>query len=712
MGLLLGLAVHPPGRRLSSRDFECSTLVADGRRSSGVRQSPQRHPVGGPVAEEPADAGPLRRWRWVVLLLILGALFIGLRGIHTLADQPQQSAIFTDRVVVVGVTGRTELTPADRAVLGTHLDDAQAGTVSIRPRYVGDCAAAGWSTLGAGRRAAVGGLCAPEVQNGKVTDWTARQDAAAARRGDAQLGTLAGSVAGCVAAVGPGAALAAAKPDGSVASYQAPEEFVAGGMQTRCPITLVDAGSLSDQIITQLADREDITLIVTGVGPTAGSDDPSLQVIYRLGTTLPGWLTSASTRREGIVTLTDLTRTLIDFGAPGSSVAVDGSPFAVYQADLTLDGIDAKISSIAALSNAAPIGYLALGLGGGLLFVILVVGSLRSRFGLPKLILTFGGISPAAMMLTGAVPWQNSGSPGLILSLLVAAWSVILTALALLVGRLAQVPNVIAAVAISVAAFTFDAALGAVMQAGSMLNSRPIFGLRWYGFGNVTFAAYASTGLFVAGYVAHRFLTTGRRAAAIAAVGSIGFGIVLCEGWPSMGSDFGGVIALTPAVLWLMLALSGVKITWPKLLAIAGLAALAVGVISVLDWLRGPDRRTHLGNFVQRILDGDALDVISRKAVAAAETIASPLGIGSLLIGVVLWIVIMTYVVPRASSDFTTVRSTLLAILIVAILGTLLNDGGISVWFTATALVTVVMGWFFLDWAERNDWTVSTVGRT
>ena len=647
----------------------------------------------------------------MVLLLALGALFVGLRGIHAFADQPQQSAIFTDRVVVVGVTGRTELAPADRAVLGTHLDDAQAGTVSIRPRYVGDCAAAGWSTLGAGRRAAVGGLCAPEVQNGKVTDWTARQEAAAARRGDAQLGTLAGSVAGCVAAVGPGAALAAAKPDGSVASYQAPEEFVAGGMQTQCPITLVDAGPLSDQIITQLADREDITLIVTGVGPAAGSDDPSLQVIYRLGTTLPGWLTSASTRREGIVTLTDLTRTLIDFGA-GSSVAVDGSPFAVYQADLTLDGIDAKISSIAALSDAAPIGYLALGLGGGLLFVILVVGTLRSSFALPKLILTFGGILPAAMMLTGAVPWQNSDSPGPFLSLLVAAWSVILTALALLIGRLAQVPNVIAAVGISVAAFTVDAALGAVMQAGSMLNSRPIFGLRWYGFGNVTFAAYASTGLFLAGYLAHRFLTAGKRAAAIAAVGAIGFGIVLCEGWPSMGSDFGGVIALTPAVLWLMLALSGVKITWPKLLAIAGLAVLAVGMISLLDWLRGPDRRTHLGNFVQRILDGDALDVISRKAVAAVETIASPLGIGSLLIGVMLWIVIMTYVVPRISSDFTTVRSTLIAILIVAILGTLLNDGGISVWLTATALVTVVMGWFFLDWAERNDWTVSTVGRT
>jgi hypothetical protein len=660
------------------------------------------------VPDESSESRTLHGWGWVILLVILGALFVALRGIHALADQPEQSAIFTDRVVVVGVTGRPQLTPPDRAVLGSHLGDAQAGTVSIRPRYVGDCAAAGWTTLGAGRRAAVNGLCAPEVQGGKVTDWPARQAAAAARRGDAQLGTLAGSVQGCVAAVGPGAALAAAKPNGSVAGYQSAAEFVASGMQSSCPITIVDAGPLSDQIITELANRKDITLIVTGVGPDAGSDDPSLQVIYRLGTTLPGWLTSASTRRDGIVTLTDLTRTLIEFGRPGSAVAVDGSPFGVYNAELSVDGIDAKINSVAALSDAAPIGYLTLGLMGAVLFAIMVICVLRGQFELPKLILIPFGIALAAMMLTGALPWQYSSAPGLMVSVIACVWLVILTALALLVGPTAQIPNIIAATALTVAAFTIDAALGAVMQPGSLLNSRPIFGLRWYGFGNVTFAAYASAGLLLAGYIAHRCLTTDRRGRAVAAVGVIGFGIVICDGWPSMGSDFGGVIALTPAVLWLMLALSGIKITWPKLLAIGGAAVLAVAVISALDWRRGPDRRTHLGNFVQRIIDGDALDVVSRKAVASAETFVSIMGITSLLIGVVLWIVIFRYVIPRISSEFTTVRSTVVAVLIVAIVGTLLNDGGISVWLTATAEVTTVLGWFFFDWAERNDWTPRT----
>ena len=107
-------------------------------------------------------------------------------------------------MVVVGVTGRTALTPVDREVLGAHLDDAQVGAVSIRPRYVGGCAAAGWTTLGAGRRANEGGLCDPQVADGRVTDWAERTAAAAARNGDAQLGTLAASVSGCVAAVGPG----------------------------------------------------------------------------------------------------------------------------------------------------------------------------------------------------------------------------------------------------------------------------------------------------------------------------------------------------------------------------------------------------------------------------------------------------------------------------------------------------------------------------
>ena len=314
----------------------------------------------------------------------------------------------------------------------------------------------------------------------------------------------------------------------------------------------------------------------------------------------------------------------------------------------------------------------------------IVIMLLRRRLAAALMIMTLPMVLPAAMMLAGSVHWERSASPVVVLGCVVLAWWLVLGAAALVLGRALRIPTAIAAAALTVAAFTVDAALGAPMQPGSLLNSRPIFGLRWYGFGNVTFAAYATNGLLLAGYVAHRLIVGGRPRLALVGVAAIGFGVVICEGWPSMGTDFGGVIALTPAVLWLLFSLSGIRLTGPKLLLIAGSAVLAIGAISFLDWRQGPDRRSHLGNFVQRIIDGDALDVVARKAVASAETIIGPLGIGSLIIGIPLWILIFRYALPLLEQEFTTLRPCLQSILITGILGTLLNDAGISVWLTVT----------------------------
>jgi hypothetical protein len=245
------------------------------------------------------------------------------------------------------------------------------------------------------------------------------------------------------------------------------------------------------------------------------------------------------------------------------------------------------------------------------------------------------------------------------------------------------------------------------VQPGSLLNSRPIFALRWYGFGNVTFAAYASAGLLLASYVASRFLVQGHRRAAVIAVAVIGFGVVICEGWPTMGSDFGGVVSLTPPVLWLMLALSGTALTWQRLLIAAGSALVAVAVISVLDWARGPDQRSHLGNFVQRILDGDAAEVVSRKAVAAYQSLTGPLGIGALIIGIALWVILFRYAAPLIRQDFTTIRPALVALLGTAVLGAVLNDAGGSVWLTVTGYTTVTIAWFCADHAVRHGWTTT-----
>jgi hypothetical protein len=540
-----------------------------------------------------------------------------------------------------------------------------------------------------------------------VADWSERLDAAALRWGDAKLGTLAASVPGCVMAVGDGAALAAAHPDGSLDRFETVEQFLGGGAATPCPLTLVDAGVDSDEIVTELAGRPGVTLIVTGIGPPAGSSKPDLQVIYRLGSGPAGWLSSASTRRTGVVTLPDLSRTLIESVGQSASPAttgVDGALIRVLPQPVSVLDEQEHLHAISSLSGSVLIGDLVVSAAGSVLIVILILGLLRHQFRAPRLILALGTVLPAAMVLTGVAPWNRTSFPGLALSALACAWAILLTTAALGVAKASRAPVALVGAAFSVTAFTLDAALGGVMQPGSMLNSRPLNGGRWYGFGNVTFAAYAAAGLVLAALLAHRLRRAGHPRAAVVAVSVIGFGVVLCEGWPSMGADFGGVLALTPGVIWLLMSLSAVALTWRKVVVI-GVGTLAlVALVSWLDWLRGPTARTHLGAFFQRVLNGDAMDVVARKAIASAESLVSPVGIVALIAGIVMWVVIFR-ALPELSAGLVDPRPLAVAALITAILGTLLNDGGVSVWLTLTAAVALSIGSLWVESRQKVDAT-------
>jgi hypothetical protein len=638
-------------------------------------------------------------WRWVAAVMVLLAAFLGLRGLRALQPEPVAAPMRAGTVVVVGVTDRSSLTGSDRVLIDSHSSAVQFAAVSVRPRYIGDCAAAGWATLGAGRRTSANGLCDPRVERQRVTDWPQRLAAAAARHGDAVLGTLAASMPACVAAVGPRAALAAARPNGTIAHYDTVNHFLADGLATPCPLTLVDAGQQSNHIITALAERPHVTVVVTGIGPPAGSDDPSLQALYVFPATA-GWLTSASTRRDGIVNLTDLTATLIASGGrdvPGRPAPVDGSPFKLRPEVVTAAVAQDHLEAVAALSDAAVRADTALGVGGAILLVLLIVSVTAGRFAVARPILQWGTILPATMLLTGAVPWNATRWPVLVLLATLAGWSIALTIVVFAAAKRVKVPFAVAAAAVTVTAFTVDAALGGVMEPGSMLNSRPVNGGRWYGFGNVTFAVYAAATLVVAGYLAHRLQATGHRRAALVSVAVIGFGVVVCEGWPSMGADFGGVIALTPVVVWLLLRLADIPITWPKLVGAAGSALLLVAVIAWLDWRRGPTARTHLGAFFQRVLDGDAFNIIIRKTVAAAGSMLNPLGMSAVLGGVVVWMLLFRRLLPELRTEFTTLHTVAVAALGVAILGTAVNDGGITVWYTVTLAFTVTVSALWVD---------------
>jgi hypothetical protein len=229
-----------------------------------------------------------------------------------------------------------------------------------------------------------------------------------------------------------------------------------------------------------------------------------------------------------------------------------------------------------------------------------------------------------------------------------------------------------------------------VIGGGSRLQLASLYGLstliagRFYGFGNVAFAVFAMAAMFAALAFAAYFLHRGSRRAALTAVGLIAALAILADGWPSWGADFGGVIALVPGFALLGLAVAGKRFSAPRLAALAGAAILAVGVLATLDWLRGPDQRSHLGRFVQQIADGEAGPVVDRKLDAMVRSFTrGPEGIViPILLALVGYLLLHPERIPtleRAFDRVPVLRAGLTAMLTTAVLGVLINDSGIQV---------------------------------
>ena len=99
---------------------------------------------------------------------------------------------------------------------------------------------------------------------------------------------------------------------------------------------------------------------------------------------------------------------------------------------------------------------------------------------------------------------------------------------------------------------------------------------------------------------------------------------VALEAHPSFGADFGGPPGLILGGLVVLAAAAGVRVTPLRALVAVGVAAgLAVGV-AFADWLRPPESRTHLGEFVQTVLDGGGWEVVSRKVAQNRRSPDSP----------------------------------------------------------------------------------------
>ncbi|MBC7557800.1 MAG: hypothetical protein H7270_00285 [Dermatophilaceae bacterium] len=533
----------------------------------------------------------------------------------------------------------------------------------------------------------------------------------------------------CLQAIGPGAALGAARSSGMVVRYQQYDDSTLPTALSSCPATLVDVGAVRDPADANPQDeaRPNATRArqvgavdarVTAVlkAAPAGTDVALLSLadagvterLRMIAVTGPhfgaGTLESSSTRQPGLVQLTDLTPTILAHLGISRPPALGGTPLRFTPARDSSDrSADERLQALLDLDQASHevhglvepffYGFVLLQLA-----FFLAVGLLwRRGWGLPaqrcrllritRRMAVIAAAVPVSTFLANLLPWWRFSAPLVSIVASVTLFTTAISALALLgpwSRRLFGPLGMICATTMTVLAL--DVMSGSRLQLSSLMGLQPVIGGRFYGMGNVTFALFGTATLMLCTAVGNHLVTVGQPRHAAVAVGAIGLGAVIIDASPSWGSDLGGPTGLLPAVIFLVLAILQIALTWRRLLAIGAAIGGFLFVLGLLDWLRPAESRSHLGKFVQTTLAGGAWDIVVRKLEQNITLFFNnPL---SLLIPVAL--VLFAYILTRPDSaaaapmrrSFTSIpllRPGLIAVLVMWVIGFALNDSGAAI---------------------------------
>lgn len=368
--------------------------------------------------------------------------------------------------------------------------------------------------------------------------------------------------------------------------------------------------------------------------------EPRLQVFAARGPHFAsGAAKSGSIRRDGLVQITDVTATVLDYAGITVPAQVRGTPIE------TSRYID--LSALASMARRAaiirPIQYWFITLLTLNLIVVLIAGvwSLNRRthrlgeawekprrlLGFWRAVGTYAALVPAFSFLMNLVPWWNLGSAqtdvaahtftwfGAILPFVLAAvvaliWSAI--GLNSLLGPLFVISI------LSLVIGLLDPLIGSPMVLDTIMGTQSTIGGRFYGIDNMMFAVMSSGALM---FIAVVYNLAGERnrnrigAKYLFAVLIVfAVAVVLMDSLPGLGADFGGTMALIPgfAVLFIRLVPRPIK---PLSTAVIALFTVAAATLfAYIDWLRPVGERTHLGNFIDSILAGQFGTVLTQKA--------------------------------------------------------------------------------------------------
>ncbi len=687
----------------------------------------------------------MRRVPAWVITFVLAALASLLTGAQVQAARPPAGSSSAGYVIIAGVPGLRwdDVSPETTPTLWKLAQRGSIGSLAVRSARVPTCQADGWVTLGAGNFAErtkepVAEQC-PElsVEIERPDDIGANlpdQPAVVAKQRKLSYGAVPGALAEsmrCTTAVGPGAAIAAAKPFGRVDRYAPALPQEPTGLLSTCVLTIVEAGTVAattpeqraveaaaaDAVLARLeqARPEGSTLMVAGVSDTDRSGRLHVAVIEGPGWA-NGWLTSITTGgRNGYLELVDLAATAVNVlgrpepkrlfaGNPASRA--EGKPEDLQQAKAALADADQRASS--SLSTA---GWFFTLLAALQIALYLAVIPLVRRSYLhagptgPKappaklvnvleILLIWAALLLPAAVLADIVPWWRSGPGGGLFAVVTVALAVGLTAL---VVRLPQARRTLlplgAGSALATALIFVDVVTGARLQLNGVVGYSALQGGRFAGLGIVVMGVFFAGVLMLCGWLAHR-VPPERRTALVVGVGAVA---VILVGSPNLGADAGGAVALTAGICLTAAMAAGGWLTFTRV-AWALLAGVVVTLgFALVDIRRPVEQQGSLGRFLNQLADGTSSLTLHRVGAAnVAAFTSSALTILAVASAVFAWAVLLRPWggLKRLFGIYPAIRAAAIGMIVATLIAGVLGGAALNVAAAAaaTALPLLTVG--------------------
>ena len=434
-----------------------------------------------------------------------------------------------------------------------------------------------------------------------------------------------------------------------------------------------------------LADVDPSRDAVVVVGPShpARTDALTVAAVKAPGVK-PGLLQSGTTRRAGFAALVDVAPTILDVLGVDRPTSMEGRPLAVQTgggsaAHRRATLIEANTNALFRDSLVTEATYVLI-VATVVLALAFVVGG---RVAALRVLLRLAALALIGYLIATylAAPLHFAGHGGI-----VAFWCFVIgTAVAIavlceLVGRRSVLDPLMLALGGLVILHVADLLAGGRAEFNSVFGNSATVGIRFAGLGNLSSAQLTAAAIALAGLLAWRVGGTRgvRVSIAILAV------TLLVIASPIWGQDFGGTLADAPAFALLGWLLLGRSVRRGFVLALGG-ALIGIGLVAgLLDLLRPSGQRSHIGRFFESFGNGSGgfVTVIQRKASESFDSLTA-----------YHWVVLILAIVALTAYVWTRMGSPLrvatermptlvpagIALVVAAVLNTMLNDSGITI---------------------------------